>query len=90
MVETHKYKMAYVEWEDTELLAGWHNYDSVQKYCTQNGSLFKSVGWLVKNDDTAVVLAMSIGRYKAGDLLRIPAKMVKEVLVVAPPDEVGE
>ncbi len=74
-----KYVITMVVWQDCECLSGWHNQAAMDTFCDSELSVFKSLGWLVRNDDTGIVLAMSVGAYKAGELLRIPKAMILDV-----------
>jgi len=71
-----KIQIAMVTWQDCEMLTGWHNQAAMAEFCDSELSVFKSLGWLIRNDDTGVMLAMSWGTHKAGDLLRIPKAMI--------------
>lgn len=75
------YKVARVHWLDASLVAGWHNSDQIDDIASEIVQI-ESVGWLVKDEPEYVMLAMSVGKYRAAELLRIPRKYIVELFTL--------
>jgi hypothetical protein len=75
-----EYKVARVHWLDASFHPGWHSSDEMDAIAS-DGCAFESVGWLVKDEPDYVVLAMSVGKTKAGELLKIPRAYIKEMFI---------
>ena len=68
-------KIVRIKWNDTTHYQGWHKPDELDN---MSPLIIESVGWLIRENETAIFLAMSHGEYRIGDILIIPKKMVLE------------
>lgn len=75
------YKVVRVHWLDASFRPGWYNSDAIDEVAADTVKI-ESVGWLVKDEPECIVLAMSVGEYRAGELLRIPRKYIVDMYVL--------
>jgi hypothetical protein len=77
-----EYKVCRVHWIDASFRSGWHDTDSINNVADNEAdAMVESVGWLIKDEPDCIVLALSVTKYRAGDLLRIPRAYIKEMFV---------
>jgi hypothetical protein len=74
---------ALVTWLDASMLSGW--FGSRDEIIVEPLKM-KTLGWLIHRDKNIVVLAMTFGEYKSGELLIIPAGCVQEINLLPPED----
>lgn len=78
-----------VEWEDCESMEGWQFEKDIEDFFKRPLSIMLSVGWLLQQNDDWVILAQSVDLnqedgFKAGDLMKIPRRMISKILEVNP------
>lgn len=75
------YRVARVHWRDTYVTSGWHKAHELTAIYSEPAPVMQSIGWLVHEDNTCVVLAQSVGVFAAADLLKIPRPLIVEMFV---------
>ena len=76
-------RLVCVEWEDAWSDSAWHTtQDGLEKALVP--VVVKSTGWVVIENDEAIVLASSICADGYGGLERIPNGMIREVRELRP------
>lgn len=73
------YKVVIVDWLDAKQGGDWAEQSDIDKMAPEPS---KSVGFLVRDDDIAVVVAQTKNTGHLGDCLIIPRGMVRRVTVV--------
>ena len=68
--------MIKVTWVDATLYAGWHSDWETEPLVNE------SVGFLIEENESAVVIALSKNRYKIGDYLVIPRSSIVEQVYI--------
>jgi len=78
----------YVKWADAQFFKdGWLNHDGLVKEAMNGLCIIETVGYLVYQNDEYVCLAMSIGRFSADALLKIPRACIKTMLELDEPND---
>jgi hypothetical protein len=75
--------IALVAWEDSRSLGGWHTPDQWREQLAEGLIECRSVGYVLHQDETRLVLAQSQGRSgEVADCLDIPRSAVRSVRVL--------
>lgn len=78
----------YVKWADAQFFKdGWLNHDGLIKEATNGLCIIETVGYLIYQNDEYVCLAMSVGKFSADALLKIPRACIKHMLKLDEPDD---
>lgn len=80
------YKLCRVHWHDACVITEWKSSDEIKAFCEEEPVLVHSVGWLVADEDTHIVIAQSISSHKADNLLKIPKSLIREMFVMRDED----
>ena len=79
-------KIIYIKWHDASHLSGWHNSAEIGDFANED-TVVETCGYLVSENDDAVIIASSVSRYRAGDLTRIPRNGIKEFITFGEKDD---
>lgn len=71
------YKPVVVTWLDATHQAGWHDGHEIEEFVSTEPLRIESLGWLVGETDSWIVLAQSASEKKAGELLKIPRSIIE-------------
>jgi hypothetical protein len=66
------FKECRIKWNDAGHTSGWNSAADIEHLLDDPVFECESLGWLVAQDAHRVVIAMSVSRTKAADLLEIP------------------
>lgn len=80
------YKICYIRWRDAEHRVGWISGQTLTEYENEPTLVNESVGYLVTENASHIVLAQSVNTYRVGDVLKIPCEMIVERLTLAAPE----
>lgn len=82
-------QIIYIKWEDAFDLVGWRALEDVDEMLI-DGAWVETVGYLVKETDTHVVVSSSIQKYRMLGPLCIPRKYVTEIRILSQAEEENE
>lgn len=71
-----------VKWIDAESSAGWVEEEEVKE---AKLPIVSSVGWIVRDDDTLIAIAQTIGTDDICGVMYIPRNMVQETITLVDP-----
>ncbi len=73
-----------VTWEDAYSNVGWRSLEAIR--CDDHVAVVRSVGFLVRDDDSAVRIVQTVSDGMGADPLTIPRAMVRTIEPMTPPD----
>lgn len=82
-----EYRLCYVRWRDSQQFPGWHNATRLVAVIEEPVMIAQSVGWLMAETETHLLLAQSVCEYVVGDLLKIPRDCVAEMYILNKPED---
>lgn len=75
------YKVCRVHWQDSACSTGWHKADEITEFCNTSISKIETVGWLVFDAPDYIVVAQSMGKLVADNLLQIPRFAITDLFI---------
>lgn len=82
-----EYRLCFVKWRDSQQFPGWHNAARLVAVIEESVMIAQSVGWLMAETETHLLLAQSVSEYHVGDLLKIPRECVVDMLILNKPED---
>lgn len=79
-------RIKLIHWHDSSHYGsvGWVDKDDVEKFGKEKPLTCQSVGFEVSRSETCVVLAESLTKNQAGEILKIPLSAIKWELDITP------
>lgn len=70
--------LEYVKWEDPTSQSQWMDSDDIDEFMNDKTFVAESVGWIVKEDDSAIVIAATVNvpDTYVGQTFRIPKSAI--------------
>lgn len=80
-MQDKSYRRIEVEWEDATAVPGWASIKDASEWANKATRII-SVGIELINDESYLVLALSVAPDKVGELLKIPKGIVRKVRIL--------
>ena len=74
-----KFERVEVHWQDTASFEGWKNREQLDEIIALECVLMKSIGWLVSDTDTHIVIAQTVGKKHCDGILQIPKISIVDI-----------
>ena len=75
-------KLAHVRWTDSTSLRGWKKNSEIEKFCQSPPEKMTSVGFLIHECSTHIILVQSISKDCKSDAIKIPMEAIEEITVL--------
>lgn len=76
----NSYKPVLIVWRDSFSIFGWNAKGDSEEFLNSDPPLMESVGFLIQENKVSVVIAESVNENQYGNLLKIPAENIVEVI----------
>lgn len=75
------YRVVRVHWNDTATYSGWTSLDEIKAIVEDKPVMIETVGWLIHQDEDQILVASSVSKFKASEIIRIPSSCIVDMWV---------